>query len=86
MAVIRAGILLVKSGIDIKGMTWPLGLSSSKKTLMSKPIWNEGRKEGVMDKRTTDVPSNSNLGCQHTKAPGAAALSPFMNVLYPPNP
>ena len=86
MAVIRAGILLVKSGIDIKGMTWPLRLSSSKKTLMSKPIWNEGRKEGVMDKRTTDVPSNSNLGCQHTKAPGAAALSSFMNVLYPPNP
>ena len=67
-------------------MTWPLGLSSSKKALMSKPISNEGRKERLMDKRTTDVPSNSNLGCQHTKAPAAAALSPFMNVLYPPYP
>ena len=28
-----------------KGMTWPLGLSSSKKSLMSKPISNEGGKE-----------------------------------------
>ena len=28
-----------------KGMTWPLGLSSSKKSLISKPISNEGRKE-----------------------------------------
>ena len=86
MAVIRAGILLVKSGIDIKGMTWPLGLSSSKKALMSKPFWNEGRKKRVMDKRTTDVPSNSNLGCQHTKAPGAAGISPFMNLLLPTQP
>ena len=67
-------------------MTWPLGLSSSKKTLMSKPISNEGRKERLMDKRTTDVPSNSNLGCQHTKAPEAAGISPFMNLLLPTQP
>ena len=61
-------------------MTWPLGLSSSKKALMSKPISNEGRKERVMDKRTTDVPSNSKLGRQHTKVPVAAALSPTQDV------
>jgi len=29
---------------------------------------------------------NSNLGRQHTKAPLAAALSPFVSLLYPPNP
>ena len=29
---------------------------------------------------------NSKLGHQHTKAPLAAALSPFMSLLYPPNP
>ena len=29
---------------------------------------------------------NSKLGRQHTKAPLAAALSPFMSLLYPPNP
>ena len=27
---------------------------------------------------------NSKLGRQHTKAPLAAALSPFMSLLYPP--
>ena len=53
---------------------------------MSKPIWNEGRKKRVMDKRTTDVPSNSNLGYQHTKAPEAAGISPFMNLLLPTQP
>ena len=31
-------------------------------------------------------PVNSKLGRQHTKAPLAAALSPFMSLLYPPNP
>ena len=67
-------------------MTWPLGLSSSKKTLMSKPISNERRKERLMDKRTTDVPSNSKLGRQHTKAPEAAGISPFMNFLLPTQP
>ena len=61
-------------------MTCLLGLSSSKKALMSKPISNEGRKERVMDKRTTDVPSNSKLGRQHTKVPVAAALSPTQDV------
>ena len=48
----------------------------------------------VVDERTTDVPSyntyfthvNSKLGRQHTKAPLAAPLSPFMILLYPPNP
>ena len=29
---------------------------------------------------------NSTLGRQHTKAPLAAALSPFMSLLYPPTP
>ena len=29
---------------------------------------------------------NSKLGRQHTKAPLAAALSPFVSLLYPPNP
>ena len=29
---------------------------------------------------------NSKLWRQHTKAPLAAALSPFMSLLYPPNP
>ena len=29
---------------------------------------------------------NSKLGRQHTKAPLAAALSPFLSLLYPPNP
>ena len=29
---------------------------------------------------------NSKLGRQHTKAPLAATLSPFMSLLYPPNP
>ena len=29
---------------------------------------------------------NSNLGNQHTKAPPAAALSPFVSLLYPPKP
>ena len=45
-----------------------------------------------MDERTTDVPSyntfehvNSKLGRQHTKAPLAAVLSPFVSLLYPPN-
>ena len=45
-----------------------------------------------MDERTTDVPSyntfehvNSKLGCQHTNAPLAATLSPFVSLLYPPN-
>ena len=40
-----------------------------------------------------DVPSyntfqhvNSKLGRQHLKAPLAAALSPFVSLLYPPNP
>ena len=43
--------------------------------------------------RTTDVPSyniflhvNSKFRRQHTKAPQAVALSPFMSLLYPPNP
>ena len=48
----------------------------------------------VVDERTTDVPSyntyfkhvNSKLWRQHTKAPLAAAFSPFMSLLYPPNP
>ena len=31
-------------------------------------------------------PLNSKFGRQHTKAPLAAALSPFMSLLYPPNP
>ena len=35
----------------------------------------------VVDETTTDV-----LGRLHTKAPLAAALSPFMSLLYPPNP
>ena len=29
---------------------------------------------------------NSKFGRQHTKAPLAAVLSPFMSLLYPPNP
>ena len=29
---------------------------------------------------------NRELGRQHTKAPLAAALSPFMSLLYPANP
>ena len=29
---------------------------------------------------------NSKFGRQHTKAPLAAAVSPFMSLLYPPNP
>ena len=29
---------------------------------------------------------NSKVGRQHTKVPLAAALSPFMSLLYPPNP
>ena len=29
---------------------------------------------------------NRKFGLQHTKAPLAAALSPFMSLLYPPNP
>ena len=52
-----------------------------------------GKNEGVIDERTTDVPSlqykltvNSKLGRRHTKAPLAAALSPFVSLLYPPNP
>ena len=48
----------------------------------------------VVDEKTTDVPSyntyfkhvNSKLWRQHTKAPLAAAFSPFMSLLYPPNP
>ena len=28
---------------------------------------------------------NSKLGRQHTKVPLAAALSPFVSLLYPPN-
>ena len=43
--------------------------------------------------RTTDVPSyntfehvSNKFGRQHTKAPLAVALSPFMSLLYPPNP
>ena len=46
-----------------------------------------------MDERATDVSSyiiyehaNSKLGRQTTEAPLAAALSPFMSLLYPPNP
>ena len=47
----------------------------------------------VVDERTADVPSyntfehvNGKLGRQHTKAPLAAALSPFVSLPYPPNP
>ena len=47
-----------------------------------------------MAERTTDVSSlryihenvNSKHGCQNIKAPPAATLSPFMSLLYPPNP
>ena len=52
--------------------------------------WREWR---VVDESTTDVPAyntfqhvNSKLGPQHTKAALAAALSPIMSLLYPPNP
>ena len=47
----------------------------------------------VVDEKTIDVPSyntfkylNGKLERQHTKAPLTAALSPFMGLLYPPNP
>ena len=47
----------------------------------------------VVYERTTDVPSynifqhvNNKFGRKHTKVPLAAALSPFMILLYPPNP
>ena len=60
----------------------------------SKQILNEWMNEWrVVDERTTGVPSynifqrvNSKLGRQHTKAPLAATLSPFMSLLYPPSP
>ena len=50
-------------------------------------------KEGVMDERVTDLPSlqyvltclTVELGRQHTKAPLAATISPFMSLLHPPN-
>ena len=63
---------------------------------MNFPFMNEWMKRNewrVVDQRTTDVPSlqyifnmhvNSKLGRQHTKAPLAAALSPFMSWLYHP--
>ena len=50
-------------------------------------------KEGVMDERITDFLSlqyiltclTVELGRQHTKAPLAATISPFMSSLHPPN-
>ena len=49
---------------------------------------NEGRREGVMDERTPDMPSlqyilkclTEELGRQLTKTPLAAAFSPFMRA------
>ena len=51
--------------------------------------FSQGRKQGVMDKRTTDMPSlqyilkclTAELGRQLTKAPLAAAISSFMSLL-----
>ena len=60
--------------------TTRLGLSTvmwKKKSLKEKKQI-EGRNEG----RSYEL---SKLGRQHTKAPLAAALSPFMSLLYPPN-
>ena len=66
------------------------------KTRITSLYWffNEMNEEWtVVDETTTDVPSyntfwhvNRKLGRLHTKAPLAAALSPFMSLLYPPNP
>ena len=43
-----------------------------------------------MDERITDLPSfltclTVELGRQHTKAPLAATVSPFMSLMHPPN-
>ena len=51
---------------------------------------NFGRKEGMShgweDNNIYQHVKNNKLGRQHTKAPLAAALSPFMSLLYPLNP
>ena len=71
--------------------TW---MASCKGPIMTNEWMNEWQNEWrVVDDRTTDVPCyntfwhvNSKLGRQHTKAPPAAALSPFVSLTYPPNP
>ena len=71
----------------------PLALAFSRGSLLASSSTNKGMKWRVVDDRTTDVPSyntfyhaNSKLGRQHTKAPLAAALSPFVSLLYPSGP
>ena len=62
----------------------PMGYKPTTRLGLSTAIW---KKKSLKEKKQIEGRSHelSKLGRQHTKAPLAAALSPFMSVLYPPN-
>ena len=62
----------------------PMGYKPTTRLGLSTAIW---KKKSLKEKKQIEGRCHelSKLGRQHTKAPLAAALSPFMSLLYPPN-
>ena len=66
----------------------PMGYKPTTRLGLSTAMWKrkslkeKKQIEGRNEERSHEL---SKLGRQHTKAPLAAALSPFMSLLYPPN-